>query len=49
MTFKSYNLKLTEKSYFKLREIELEIEKKEGKTVTKNTVINRIIEEYVSK
>lgn len=49
MTFKTYNLKLTEKSYFRLREIELEIEKKEGKTMTKNEIINRIIADYEPK
>lgn len=46
MTFKTYNLKLTENAYFKLREIELKIERTEKKTLTKNEVITKIIEDY---
>lgn len=44
--FKSYNLKLSEKAYFKLREIELFFEKKEKRTFTKNEVLEKIITEF---
>lgn len=41
--FKSYNLKLSEKAYFKLRKIELSLEQKKGKSLTKNEVLTELI------
>ena len=44
--FKTYNLKLSEKSYFKLQSISIQIEKKLKKKMTKNEIIEKIINEY---
>ena len=44
--FKTYNLKLNEESYFKLRQIEINLEKTEKKKLTKSQVIAIIIDKY---
>ena len=44
--FKTYNLKLSKEGYFKLREIEMKLEKTKEKSLTKSEVLAEIIEEY---
>lgn len=44
--FKTYNLKLDEESYFKLREIEMDLEKTRKKKLTKSEVIAIIVNGY---
>jgi hypothetical protein len=45
--FKTYNLKLDEKTYFKLREIETYLEKQKKKNFTKSEVIAEITSAFV--
>jgi hypothetical protein len=42
--YKSYNLKLSENAYFKLRQIELDFEKKYNKRLTKSEVLEKMID-----
>lgn len=44
--YKTYNLKLDEETYFKLREIELEFEKDNSKKKNKSEIISIIIKNF---
>jgi rRNA maturation protein Rpf1 len=44
--YKTYNLKLDEEAYFKLREIELEFEKDNSKKKNKSEIISIIIKDF---
>ena len=46
---KSYNLKLKQDTYFKLMDIELEWSKQANKKLTKNEVIERLIDQHPMK
>jgi hypothetical protein len=45
-TFKTYNLKLDEESYFKLKLIEMSLQKSTKKKVTKSEAIATLINDY---
>lgn len=44
--FKTYNLKLSISSYYKLKEIEIKIEKEENQNFTKSEIVEKLIENY---
>jgi hypothetical protein len=48
-TYKSYNLKLDEETYFKLREIEIEFEKDNAKKKTRSEIVSIIIKNFKNK
>jgi rRNA maturation protein Rpf1 len=47
--YKSYNLKLDEETYFKLREIEIEFEKDNAKKKTRSEIVSIIIKNFKNK
>tara|TARA_B110000116_G_C16648756_1_gene496318 strand:+ start:146 stop:331 length:186 start_codon:yes stop_codon:yes gene_type:complete len=47
--YKTYNLKLSEEAYFKLKQIELFFEKKKKEKLTSGQVINELVKEYEIK